>query len=327
LGTSILSETAVPHGGSDVNRAVSHGAKYPDQAVPTVGSTQEAKRKRRLKSIKRPLPKSIKRSGRIKEVIKIEMPAVATSKTAKDFLALHCILSPEKIASFKSLFERVDVNDSNTLDKDELTQALVSMNANLSLAEVDYTMKVLELMGETGTAFTNKDTGEIELTFEQFATIAALSEKVSSLDVATKKAVNDMDFKALEQKMLKAKEIFFLYDTKNAGEIPLEDVQVILKAGRIAVEHEDEVMDQLSAQGYASLSFLDFLAYVPLFMDIHDDINTNTLTTEKRSVIQNVVSAKMLGKRWKGKARDAAKERKRVTSMAGVIGKPANRDD
>jgi hypothetical protein len=166
-------------------------------------------------------------------------------------------------------------------------------------------MKVLELMGETGTAFTNKDTGEIELTFEQFATIAALSEKVSSLDGATRKAANDMDFEALEQKMLKAKEIFFLYDTKNAGEIPLEDVQVILKAGRIAVEHENEVMEQLAGQGMDSLSFLDFLAYVPLFMDIHEDINANTLTTAKRSAMQKLLANKSLGKRWAKKATSA----------------------
>jgi Ca2+-binding EF-hand superfamily protein len=248
---------------------------------------------------------------------KIEMQPAVESKSAKDFLALHCILTPEKIASFKSLFVQVDVDNTNMLNKDELTQALVSMNANLSLAEVDYTMKVLELMGETGTAFKNEDTGEIELSFEQFATIAALSEKVSALDGATRKATNDMDFEALEQKMLKAKDIFFLYDTKNAGEIPLEDVQMILKAGRIAVEHEQEVMEQLAGRGMDSLSFLDFLAYVPLFMDIHEDINANALVTDKRSAMQKLLANKSLGKRWAKKATGARTHAPEAGAEAG----------
>jgi Ca2+-binding EF-hand superfamily protein len=261
--------------------------------------------------------KSPKRKAKL-EFKEIEIDPKGAPKTTVDFLALHCILPPHQITRFKQLFEQVDVDSSNTLDKDELTQALLSMNANLTLAEVDHTMRVLELLGGTGTCFRNTDTSEIEVTFEQFATIAALSEKISSLDATTKKVANDMNFEALEMKMQRAKEIFFLHDTMNEGEIPLDQVQIILKSGRIAEEHQHQVMTRLAAQGFDSLSFFDFLAYVPLFVDIHDDIVSHTLSSEARPAISDIVNTKLIGRRWAKVAHGAGADESLGVKIAAV---------
>jgi len=220
-------------------------------------------------------------------------------RAATDFLEKHCILPPEKNEHYRKLFHKVDDNESGTLDQMELTRALKTLNANLiSDNEIDYTVRVLEMMGGAGIAAKNRETGLFEITFEQFAAIAALSEKVAALDKATKFTINDMDFDALETKMLKAKELFHLNDPKGEGEIPLDTIEVILKAGRIAPEHEEDVMTKLEEKGFHTLSFLDFLAYVPLFVDIHDDINSNPTKSEKRSAMQNVMAANMMGKKW-----------------------------
>lgn len=61
-------------------------------------------------------------------------------------------------------------------------------------------------------------------------------------------------------------------------------LEIILKAGRIADEHEEHVIQTLEEQGYSALSFLDFLSYLPLFVDIHDDINKNPTKIEKRGM-------------------------------------------
>lgn len=38
-----------------------------------------------------------------------------------------------------------------------------------------------------------------------------------------------------------------------------------------------KIMDTLQADGLEALSFLDYLAYIPLFLDIHDTIVVNPL--------------------------------------------------
>ena len=50
------------------------------------------------------------------------------------------------------------------------------------------------------------------------------------------------------------------------------------QAGRIAQENEDSVLATLRAQDLDSMSFLDFLAYILLFIDIHEDINEEPIT-------------------------------------------------
>jgi Ca2+-binding EF-hand superfamily protein len=309
------SESAKAKKESRVNVPVEAEAQLDLETVTDSIESAKAKQVSRLNGRLRNIPivfKSTKRhmsERRAKPELKgIEIDPKGAPKTTVDFLALHCILPPHQITRFKQLFEQVDVDSSNTFDKDQLTQALLSMNTNLTLAEVDHTMRVLELLGGTGTCFKNADTGEIEVTFVQFATIAALSEKISSLDAATQKVANDMNFEALERKLQRAKEIFSLHDTKNEGEIPLDQVQIILQSGRIAEEHQQQVMTQLAAQGFDSMSFFDFLAYVPLFVDIHDDIITHTLSSDARPAISDVVNAKLIGRRWA----------KNATSGAGV---------
>ena len=112
-----------------------------------------------------------------------------------------------------------------------------------------------------------------------------------------------MNFEALEKKMAKAKDLFWLNDPEKSGEIDLDTISIILKAGRIADEHEEEVMSKFTDAGMYTLSFLDFLAYVPLFVDIHDDIHSNPTKTEKRGVMQNLMASKFAGRKWKKKAK------------------------
>lgn len=106
----------------------------------------------------------------------------------------------------------------------------------------------------------------------------------------SRKVIADLDFKAVHKKMAKAKEIFFLLEHNDWGEVDLEHMGVMLKAGRIADSHAEEVVERLRQSGHEQLTFLDFLAHIPLFVDIHDDITTNPMKTNKRPEQKPAVS-------------------------------------
>ena len=107
-----------------------------------------------------------------------------------------------------------------------------------------YVVRILDMMQMVGVQSTNQ-MGRPEVSFEQFACIAALSEKVVGLAGDEKQAIAVMDFDAVEAKMTKAKELFWL-ECNTYGEIPLSHMPVILRAGRIAQVHEEEVLAKLA---------------------------------------------------------------------------------
>lgn len=85
--------------------------------------------------------------------------------------------------------------------------------------------------------------------------------QVVGLNDDEKDIIKSMDFDAVEKKLSKAKELFFLECTSE-GQIPLPQMSIILKSGRIAEAHEKDVLDRLESNGKSELTFLDFLAHV-----------------------------------------------------------------
>ena len=200
---------------------------------------------------------------------------------------------------------QVDDNGNKTLDHFELTRAIKTINGSLvSDKEIEFIIRILDLMIEAGVNSKNEDNPEIrEINFDQFACIAALSEKVAGLDELTKGAIAEMNFEALEDKITKCKDLFFLNDPKRTGEIPLDDLEVILQAGRIAQDNQDQCIAELRSKGYEHLTFLDFLAYCPLFVDIHKTITADPTQTERRAPMGAVMKAMSIGKGWMKKGK------------------------
>jgi Ca2+-binding EF-hand superfamily protein len=188
------------------------------------------------------MPKGVGRKSRtLKPDTVLEMPPIGDKKAPVDFLAMHSILPPEKVAQYQTLFSQIDVDNSNSLDPGELTNALKVLNEHLiSDKEIEYTMRILEMMDKCGIAAKDPVTGEMAITFEQFSVMAALSEKITALDKATKGVINDMDFEAMEKKMLKAKDLFFLNDDDGDGEIDLDTVYGARFFGWMFCMHSEE---------------------------------------------------------------------------------------
>ncbi|KAM4614643.1 uncharacterized protein ACJ7VT_009910 [Polymixia lowei] len=115
-----------------------------------------------------------------------------------------------------------------------------------------------------------------------FAVIASLAQKIATMDEFMRSLISNMDFRSLEVKLLKAKQLFlFLLEGQAGGAvaqqglISAEQLLVELKAGGIHQEQEAAIRQEL--QRMHSLDLLDFLAYLPLFVIIHRSIIANPL--------------------------------------------------
>jgi hypothetical protein len=147
-----------------------------------------------------------------------------------DYLAKYCILDPKKMPFYQRVYDNVDRDEDDEINISELDFALKSVNYDLiSDPELTYVHSILELAGRW------------KLNFRLFSLIAALSEKVVALEDMVKKLINGMDFQALEVKMKKCKELFYLLDsmdsTGRGGVVTTDSLAVELQAGGLTQEH------------------------------------------------------------------------------------------
>ena len=61
------------------------------------------------------------------------------------------------------------------------------------------------------------------------------------------------------------------------GVVTTGSLAVELQAGGLTQEHVEFVVDRLNHEGKGLVEFLDYLTYVPLFVEIHDAISGNPL--------------------------------------------------
>lgn len=77
-------------------------------------------------------------------------------------------------------------------------------------------------------------------------------------------------------------ELFYLLaDDESSGHeggvVTTSSLAVELQAGGLTAEHVKFVVDRLNHEDKGIVEFLDYLTYVPLFVEIHDTISGNPL--------------------------------------------------
>ena len=198
-----------------------------------------------------------------------------------DFMWRYCIISEPKRKQYLQIFSALDVDRTGLLDTDSAVAGLKSVNNELiSDDEINYVQTVMRVC-----AHANKiDDVNVPCHFELFAIMAALSEQVHGLDEMVKDCIHQMDFEALEKKIVKSKDLFVL-NADEYMEMHVDDLNVMLEAGRIEPEEKDVVIGALAKDDTTQLNFFDFVSYLPLFVNIHDDITKNTLKMTRRSLM------------------------------------------
>ena len=76
-------------------------------------------------------------------------------------------------------------------------------------------------------------------------------------------------------------DLFYILDERKRGVVDVDDMSNELVAGRISKEHEEVIIEKFTEGGKEEVDFLDFLTYIPLFVEIHDTINSNPFETTR----------------------------------------------
>ncbi|XP_062374052.1 uncharacterized protein LOC134062152 [Sardina pilchardus] len=194
------------------------------------------------------------------------------------FLAKYCIFNQEKLAMYKRAFQTADSDGDGYLSCFQVLLALKEIVPSELLSEEEeiYVYRILELV--------DVHVAEGVMMDERlFAVVASLAHKVATLDDFMRSLISQMDFRSLEMKLYKAKQLFlFLLEAQTGGAvaaadgcISTEQLLLELKAGGLRREQEEAVLRELTHLG--ALDLLDFLAYLPLFILIHTSVVNNPL--------------------------------------------------
>ncbi|XP_078694522.1 uncharacterized protein LOC144923682 isoform X1 [Branchiostoma floridae x Branchiostoma belcheri] len=182
------------------------------------------------------------------------------------FLSKYCIFNKDKLKMYRKAFDAVDEDKDGYLSGQEALMALkgVVYSGALNDAEEYYVYRILELADYKVTEGAD---------FKLFAVMSALSQRIASLDNFMKDLIRKLDFKSLEYKMFRLKQLFLCNVDPSSNRIPLEHLMLELQAGGVSMEHQREVRAELAHLD--NLDLLDFLAYVPLFIMIHQSVVNN----------------------------------------------------
>ena len=108
-----------------------------------------------------------------------------------------------------------------------------------------------------------------------FSILAALSQKITSLDDWMKTVIQNINFKMLEMKLFLCRSLWECSVDPDTNTISINQLCVELRAGGVSIKHELEVRECLKHK--ESLDLLDFLTYIPLFIMIHTSVVANPL--------------------------------------------------
>jgi len=116
------------------------------------------------------------------------------------------------------------------------------------------------------------------ITFKMFSVTTALCERVTVLDAFVKQLVEDLDLFDLECKLGMFRNMFFVTGDYSVTFITADQLRIELKAGGLNQKQEDHVIGHiLQSSVTGEISFLDYMAYLPLFLSIHQNICENAL--------------------------------------------------
>lgn len=222
---------------------------------------------------------------------------------ALNYLSKYNTCKPGMQRYYESVYDntwkRLKAKDPthDRIDDAKLHKMLMAVNPHLSHEDEEYVKLVLDMVDDEGHLKHN-------VSQQAFVLMASLSERVCGLESVTKSKLpashlmtshlkntygqtdaelkqQHQDYKALKGKVQKAKEMFY-FNADEHGILHFDKVELELAAGRFKQEKLDSMMTLLSRQfPNKELTFVDFLMYLPMFVDINQDITENPLENER----------------------------------------------
>lgn len=212
------------------------------------------------------------------------------SSSTLTYLNHNSLLSPLKLAYFRSIFLKIDDDHDYVITPQQLFEGLKMVSRDrIGCTQFRYIMTVLDLVAldwkqakatlklKAGSFHDPKESLVLKLafhviSFDEFVVLAMLTEKIVNLRGLANDAVNSLN-PVLMRDLDKAKNLFLMHTGNTAKVISLEVLKIDLKcAGNFSLGQEEAIISAFRDRGIESLTFLDYLSYMPLFMGIHSHI-------------------------------------------------------
>jgi len=200
------------------------------------------------------------------------------------FLDQYLLMEDDSMQRYKEAFTQCNIayKEQKILILPEVVGALKVVHNNMiSDKECQFCLMALDMIKQTGN-------GEKELVynFHTFSVIASLSERLHRVGDLLEQHIqrlNFNDFETLQHKILRARAIFYLDDiAQETGSMPFESLRNTCIAGQIDQGIPRVIIASLEAEDKQHMDFLDFLAYLPMFMGAHKTMTSRILDQPER---------------------------------------------
>ncbi|XP_078594974.1 uncharacterized protein LOC144872557 isoform X2 [Branchiostoma floridae x Branchiostoma japonicum] len=202
-----------------------------------------------------------------------------------DFLSHYHLIAGHKLEGYAKAFIVEDLDEDNILNLQETRIALEGIQSitNVSRKQTDYVLRVLGIDDST------------HVTFRMFAVIAALCERMCTLDYKEKYWMELTNLMDIERKMALYKAMFYcnVNSDRSANYIKADSLRIELIAGGLNRYQEEYIMSRIQINEYREVSFLDYMAYIPLFLSMHEKICDNPLDNSRNKYAMRVGSPVM----------------------------------
>jgi hypothetical protein len=167
---------------------------------------------------------------------------------AIDFLAQYHLVDGVKLGGYARAFAAEDEDEDGiiTFPQLMLTLETIRSTSNMSRAQLDYVFSVLDLE-------------DAKITFQMFAVIVALCERISAVANETKDILDGLDMIAIEKKLKYYMRLFLgsedddEYDgnkkTVYSSSVKTSLLRIELKAGGLGSQMEDQVIRRCDPLG------------------------------------------------------------------------------
>ncbi|KAI8501807.1 hypothetical protein Bbelb_202190 [Branchiostoma belcheri] len=202
-----------------------------------------------------------------------------------DFLSHYHLIDRNKLEGYAKAFIVEDLDEDNILNLQETRIALEGIQSitNVSRKQTDYVLRVLGIDDST------------HVTFRMFAVIAALCERMCTLDYKERYWMELTNLMDIERKMALYKAMFYcnVNSDRSANYIKADSLRIELIAGGLNRYQEEYIMSRIQINEYREVSFLDYMAYIPLFLSMHEKICDNPLDNSRNKYAMRVGSPVM----------------------------------
>jgi len=114
-----------------------------------------------------------------------------------------------------------------------------------------------------------------------FAVIAALLEKMKMSSSLIEDAVEGLDGMEVERKINFFRDMFYSTAEMNGNVIGVSQLRLELAAGGLSEQKEEDILKHIQVDEGGDISFMDYMAYIPLFITIHNKIVENALDNSR----------------------------------------------